>query len=908
MDSIVQTTLVIRGKIFRPPVTSDLVRRDDLLAKLEQDRNHRLTLVSAPAGYGKTTLISSWLDSNTQPSAWLSLDESDSELFHFLNYFITTIQTLFPSACSKSLTFVQADDKPTSAVLSAQLINDLQEIAEPFVVAIDDYHSIQDSAIHNQIDEILKYSGSMHLVIITRRNPSFSLGSLRARGLMTEIRMQDLEFSSPESVSFMRKACSGDLNEDILQRLHGEIEGWPAGMRLAALALQRRKDPEEFIRGFSSGNREVQDYLVSEVVDSLSPVIRDLVQKTSILNRFCAALIEAICRDEKTGPEHESVNGQQFIRLIEDAGLFSIPLDDEQKWYRYHHLFQAMQRNYLAKNLGRKAVSALHLKAGSWFENHGLSEDAIYHYLESGKPELAGQVISRNRQELTNNEDWVQIIRLLDLIPIEIVENTVDLLILYGRTLDKKGMYEDWINVNSRIEKLLGEGEPTTELERRHHGELAFMQGGLLYVDGQGPEAVEQLARGLQLMPQEAISERAYATLLYACALQMVGDLKGAYDVIYDSLQRYAHSAPTFHGRLLETLCFVNWMAANLPEMEKAAESTLDIGHKFKMEETVYYGQYFLGVCYYQNNQLDKALKQLAPLVENPYSPGIFLHIAGVQISCMIHQIQGRSDLAQELSTQLWELVIASGGGTYMPLTQALQAELDIKQGNISKALAWANEFAATELSAGYMFSIPSLVVVKVLLADNSPESLRRANQILLSTHSFFTTTHNDRFLAAVLALQSMYFELSGEKENADKHLTQALHLTQPGGDIRLYVDLGAQLLPMLNRLQLNTEGLQYAGKILSAFAEESSADQTSVTGAETPNPNQLALLTPLTARELEILQLLPGSLSNKEISEKLSISSKTVRRHTENIYTKLGVHRRQDAISKALGLGIIES
>lgn len=908
MDSIDQTSSIIKTKIFRPPVTTDLVRREELLARLEQGLNHRLTLVSAPAGYGKSTLVSSWLEESALPSAWLSLGKSDNDIYQFLNYFIASIRTLFPNACSKSLSFLQGDNKPTNTVLSAQLINDLDAITEPFIIALDDYHEIQSSIIHEMINEIFKFPGrTVHLAIITRRNPPFPLGALRARDLITEIRMQELEFTAAESELFMNKACSVDLDESVLQRLHNEIEGWPAGLRLAALALKRKKDPQGFLRGFTLGNRDVQDYLVAEVMDTLSPMIRDWLLKTSILNRFCAPLCEALCQSEKAETGQESINGHQFLRILEDTGLFGIALDDGHEWFRYHHLFQTLQKTRLIESVSRSEISQLHQKAAIWFEMQGMFDEAIYHYLETNNPDKVGNMLSRHRLQLTKEERWVDINRWLGLIPNRIIESNTDLLILHARSLDKKGEYGDWAKTLIRIETMLGDCEPVTPEQRLHHGELILMQGTLFYHNGQGKAGADYTERALQLLPPEAVSERVLAIMMHAVSLQMIGNLKGAYEITYDALQHEAKSGPTSHGRLLQTLCFLNWMSANLPEMERAAAAMLDIGLSNSLPETTVFSRYFLGASHYHNNLLDEAIGFLSPVAENPYGPSFFMHVMSVQALSLIHEIQGRPDQARALSDQLSENILEMGGGSYLPHAQALQAELAFRQGRQSEAIRWAKEFAFGETTAGYTFIIPGLIAVKLLLADESANSLSLANKVLLADQQFFSSTHNPHFLAEVLALQAILYEMRGEQEEAAKKITEALTLTQPGGDIRLYVDLGHQLVPLLNRVNLDQEGLRYTGRILAVLRDESSSALGSKLNNKTHFTKLESSITPLTNREQEILQFLTDNLTNKEIGEKLFISPKTVKRHAESIYSKLGVHRRQEAIAKAIGLGVIE-
>ena len=409
MSELKQAPPVVRTKLYRPPVARGFVHRKRLSDRLDEGVRAPLTLVSAPAGYGKSTLISDWVETGSFESAWLSLDESDSELSAFLGYLIAAVRTAFPSACRETEDLLAAS--PPTPTLAASLANDLEAIEDRLVLVLDDYHRIRDPKIHEVLDRVLEHPPPMvHFAILTRRDPPLSLSRLRAKGLVTELRMHDLQFSAEESAEMLEAALGSAADSTVL---HERTEGWPVALRLAAAALQRSKHA---LPDFDGDTIQLQEYLVAEILAHESPEIRDGLRRSSIGERFSASFVASVC----------GTDGPAFVRSLRESGLPFTALDAQGKWYRYNHLFQDLLR----RQLDDHEVVELHRRASAWYDENGYIEDALYHALEGGDVATASRIVARRRQELTQTEQRQRLRRLLNRLPREAFENNADLLLI----------------------------------------------------------------------------------------------------------------------------------------------------------------------------------------------------------------------------------------------------------------------------------------------------------------------------------------------------------------------------------------------------------------------------------------------------------------------------------------------
>jgi LuxR family maltose regulon positive regulatory protein len=891
-----QALPIIHTKLHRPPVAGDFVSRKALCDRLDDSGHQPLTLVSAPAGYGKTTLISHWLETREGPSAWLSLDEMDSDIRIFLSYIVATVQSVFPEACAETQAQLEAQELAPLPLLAGCLSNDFDDLEESLVLVLDDYHRINEPAVHELVNPLLLHpTPQLQLVVISHRDPPLSLGSLRAHNSVAEIRMQDLKFTLAETAAFLEETTGQTVSSTAIARLQQITEGWVTGLRLATLALRHRSDVDAFLRGLRGGGRAVQDYLAEEILAKQLSAARDCLCQTSILNRFCAPLCSAVCMAQCNAGE-QTLCGTNFIQFLEKEGMLCVIMDEQGEWYRYHHLFQELLQRQLKARLTPDEIAGLHRRAASWFEGEGLLEEAIQHLLQADEPAEAGRLIVRHRNDILNGEQWHRLDQWLQQLPAEVTEDDPELLMLKAWRLQNQGCHEEAFPVLDRIEALTSSTPSGPAVSERLRGSINALRGYQYYNKGQADLTLKCAKQALSQLPPDCLSERGYAMIVMAGALRISGDPQGARKVIYDALADTSVPMGTFQCRLLRALCVVNWTTANLPEMRLAAKRSVEMGEELGLPECVMNARYFLGSVQYHQNELSQAETSLVAVVTARRAPNQQYFTESAFALASVYQARGQTDKARETVESVCEHLLGIPNMAMLQCAQAYQADLALRQGRVAEAVNWAQSFDPEPFQNMYLFHEPRMTLARVLIAQGSADSHRQADRLLTRLEAFVAGTHNIRFQIEVFALQALLHAARGDEAAARAVLGRAVSLALPGGFIRLFVDLGPGLARLLKRLELDAEGQHYVGRILNAFPGDG---QTKADAA----PDH-----PLTKRELEILSLLANELSNKQISVQLSISPSTVKRHTENIYHKLAVPDRHQAVAKATGLAIIRS
>lgn len=881
---------ILKTKLFRPRIPNDFVDRTQLFTKLDRSRDCRLILVSASAGYGKSVTISRWLELSGTTRAWLSMGENDSDLMSFFHYFLTAIHHLFPDSCGQSRTLLNAPFSCSWDELARELVNDLSEIPDPFHLVLDDYGFIHDPDIHSVLNTILEYDlPGFHLILISRSDPPFNLAKMRGKGALAEVRQRDLQFSLSETQQFLGTVIAKHLKEDDCLEFHEKLEGWPAGTRMVALGLGGHSDIKEFTREMRGDIREIRDYLVAEVLLQQPASIREYLISTSILNRMCPSLCEALC-DQRT------IDGRSFLKHLETSNLFFIPLDEFEQWFRYHHLFQSLLLYTLEKRFSPEEVSALHKRAYGWLSDHGFVEDAMHHALKSGDTSLALSLVANNRCQFMEKEEWHQLRRLIGLLPVEISTGEPEILMIGAWSLIG---FPEMNPVLDSIEKIMlaspGDYPETGKL----WGEFWVLRSLQSYLDTDGQKALEQATLALDLLPEENGSERGFGVIMQAVAMQMKGETLKAQKLVLDALKSNHSAETTYHTRLLSALCFVYWMDGTLKDLQQTTTVYLELGQKIHLSETVAHGHFFLGASSYEMNDIETAHFHLSKVVEEDNTLKLvnrhnYIH-SGFALACVYLEM-GTVQEARSVVEEIITLALSINNPYILTVTKAFEADIALRLGFLSEALSWSQTYDATIMRPGLRFYTPRLTLAKVYLAEGTPESLGKADSFLKTLAEYFRKIHNFQFLIKVLALQALLSAKFGNHEMAIKYLTEAFVLAEPRGFVRTFVDLGEEMADLLTNFPTDTTFGTYATMLLASFPADTSL----------PLQGNEVSLSPLTNREHEIISMLHKRLSNQEIADKLFISYGTVKRHTANIYKKLLVKNRREAVSKALSQKII--
>jgi LuxR family transcriptional regulator, maltose regulon positive regulatory protein len=536
---------LLKTKLHRPVLPRDLVKRTRLVELLNEEINRPLILVCAPAGFGKTTLISGWLeqleaDQSTAaaclPSAWLSLDENDSDLNLFLRYFVAALRTIFSSACEDTLALIQAPQKPPLEVLYTTISNELEGLPGEFILVLDDYHTLRGSEVHNLLGELVRHwPRPLHLVLISRLSPPIPLEHLRAKGLIGEFRTRDLRFTSEETATYLSKTQFALMDQEALPLLEERFEGWPAGLHLAAISFRSAGSQEAVLSSLSGIDINITEFLLEEVLSHQIPAIQTFLLKTSILDSFNTSLCEAVI-----GEIDATWNVRQCLDWIERAEMFIIPLDNRREWYRYHHLFQELLRHRLTAQVGPEQIAGMHRQASAWFEQHGFLDEALHHALAAGDLELAARQMYSGLREVLNREDRPTLERWLRLLPDELIQQRPDLLMIKAWALQFLWRLDQQAQVLQRVEKLLDSEVGTLFPPEEQHvlrGQILLPQAQRAYFSNQHAHTIDLCQQVLSLLPPSWTFVHGGAMIYLGMAMQASGQAAAAEALLLDAYE-----------------------------------------------------------------------------------------------------------------------------------------------------------------------------------------------------------------------------------------------------------------------------------------------------------------------------------------------------------------------------------
>jgi len=901
LQNTITANHLIETKFYRPGLPVDMVNRPRLTNYLKKRQGTRpLTLVSAPAGYGKSTLVSCWFDEVDCSKAWLTLEEQDNDLTIFIRYLLAAIKSIFPNKFQETDTLLADATRPSIEILAHTLTNEIHRIEEPLFLVLDDYHVIEETEIHDLLDEILLHPPSnLHLVLSTRVDPPLSLTTMRGKGRLTEVRIPSLRFTKEESLRLIKKMTSASIDEDGIDGIYTKAEGWVTGLRLAALAMRHRIGQKALDLKFSLNNRYVSEYLLSEILAKQAAQFSDCMLKTSIPSRFNAELCEALCLvDADSSSTGSDFNGYQFLEWLRTSNLFIIPLDDEQKWYRYHHIFREfLQQEQLRRN-GHELVRKLHAIAGRWFAENNLIDEAFYHLLPSGDVSKAIELVAQNRYRMLNETRWSLLEIWLTLFQEHSIESSPELWMLKTWLVYHRAQYGSLPALLQKLEEILA-AEPDQKAATRLAGEIHTLRSLVAYHSNDGEGAISHALMALELIPSELWIVRVLARLYLAGGLLMTGgDQSGSYSAIYNAFTEEEVQNKHFRATLLSVVCNIHWLAADLHGLKQAAEESIALCCKENFQQILRNSCDSLGRVKYEQNDLPGAEELFTSITAKTslnYGTSYVSSVCGLG---MIYQAMGKEVKARQVIGEAIAFLLETGNATQLPILQALDAELALKQGNLAAAQKWAENLdPVPPLLPIHGFLSPHLTLVRILLAEDTTQSRAKAGELLAELQAYLESTHNTRFLIETLATQALLAQALDDLETAQATLTKALRLAQAGGFIRIFVDAGPEMARLLSQLEVDDDLRDYVGKIRAAFPglrQTQSALQ------------QGELLDPLTDRELQILKLLQERLSNKEIAARLVVSAGTVKGHTIKIYQKLNVSGRRQAVDKAISLGLL--
>jgi LuxR family maltose regulon positive regulatory protein len=908
---------LLRTKLILPPLRSNLVPRPRLIEQLNQglQLGHKLTLISAPAGFGKTTLARVWAAQTEEPVAWLSVDESDNDPTRFLTYLVAALRRVDEKKTTfghGALSMLQSPQPPPTKTVLSSLVNDSVTLPDRIILVLDDYHTIGSSSVEDALTFMLEYlPAQIHLVISTREDPRLPLSRLRAGGQLTEVRAADLRFASTEAAEFLDQVMGLALSQEDVKALETRTEGWIAGLQLAAISLQGKEDAFGLIESFSGSHRLVLDYLVEEVLEQQPERIRNFLLQTAILSRLTGSLCDAL-----TGQE----SGQSTLEALEHANLFIVPLDEERRWYRYHHLFADLLRQRLNQSQPER-VTDLHSVASEWYERTGLVDEAIEHALSAANLERALDLIEQHVDTVLADGEYANLRHWLEELPNELVLSRPQLCIFRAWELFASGRLDEGktflqaaelahdssVDQPSRTETQTGDqlsGSGRLPVQGRADAIQAWMTA---YQRHNISGLIQHLRQALESQSDQDLRWRSAVAITLADVYAFSGDMMGAYWARLEALKICEATGNSYLYLYNSAKLAINLRAqGQLHQVQELCQGRVQFAGEIGISHTAVVGWLLAiwGEALAETDDLGRALElseRGIELTETGGDKAMF----GWSCLCLMRILFSKGDMdgAEEVAYRIEKAARESVVPTWIvQMNAAWRSRFWLAQNRLEAASQWVRERGlGLDAEPTHMDRFEYVSLARILIAQGRLEASDTLLQRMLETEE---GTGNTTRVIEIGMLQALTRQASGDTGRAMVALERALSLAEPGGFIRIFADEGPAMARLLFEALDRGIAPDYVRRLLAAFP----SDVPVVVNPSISTVSQYDYVEPLSEREVEILQLIAEGLTNAGIANKLFLSLHTVKTHARNIYSKLGVHNRTEAVARARALGILPS
>jgi LuxR family maltose regulon positive regulatory protein len=908
------SNILLATKIRKPPLRRDLVGRPQLIQRLNDGitQNNRLIIISAPAGYGKSTLVREWESQIDTPVAWLSLEKSENTSTRFWNYFINALSSiphLQMAGIGESLyQALQSPKPPSMDVLLIDLINDFSKNELSAIMVLDDLHTITQSQIHHDLIFLIEHlpitSQGLHLVIISRMDPPWPLGRWRARGELIELRSSDLRFSTGEVFQLLNQVMQFNLSAQDIDTLQERTEGWIAGLQMASVSIQGRMKTQgtqgvtRFIESFSGTNRFILDYLMEEVISQQPEEVRDFLYETSILEQFTAPLCDAI------SGRHDS---DTILDHVAQANLFLIPLDDERQWYRYHHLFAELLRKRLKQTL-YEHINDLHRRASEWYAQNNLLSEAIIHALDAGDYLRVNELVSGNALAIVEHSELLGVLRHFEELPDQQISLNPWLGVAYAWTKAYAEPTDEIDQIIQEVELGLADVEESFE-KQRITSHLNAIRAYVAWVKGEANEALEYAQCAAKNLPSNDWMIRAHVLNIEGLALQYSGNLSAAVKAFEASIvagQRAGKFHEIFNANF--NLAYLYYLRGRLHQAFSLCQQTLDLVDNsaldYRRNPVFTYAFGTMSLVQLEWNDVDSALwsAQESLSLAEQWKQADAMHFA---LTCLSKVLCAVGNLEKAFAINQRAMQLATYiSPWYFRLSACNEVWLNLVKGDIVAAEQRMKEIEplVNERDRKYTF-----LICKSSLLYSQGKYL----EVLQAVENHIIEHEQKElflYLLNILPLQALAMQALGREEVASRVICYCLKFAEPEGFVRIFVERGESMVRLLKSILSQGMAIEYINRLLPAFnrpnrtygSGESSHLKTSSLIPGT------GLVEPLSECETRVLRLLDSPLTNEEIGRELFVSVNTIRTHIKNIYTKLEVNRRGDAVRRAKTIGLL--
>ncbi|HSG42180.1 MAG TPA: LuxR C-terminal-related transcriptional regulator [Anaerolineales bacterium] len=895
----VKVDQLLTTKLYIPQLNINLVPRLHLYERLDEGLTRKLTLISAPAGFGKSTLVTSWLAESNKTAAWLSLGKGDNDPVRFWTYFIAAIQTIHQETGGEARQIISAPQLRNIEPVVISLINEISQLSHDLIVVLDDYHLIQTEQIHSSLNYLLdRQPQNLHIVLITRADPSISLARLRAHVQLIEIRAQDLQFTTEEATTLLNEKMGLNLKLNHVKALVTHTESWVVGLQLAALSLKNQPSYDTFIEEFTGGNKFILDYLIEEVLVTLPDAQREFMLRTSILDRFCSELCRAVTGDSSSA---------QMMEEIWKSNLFLIPLDTEGWWFRYHHLFAEVLYALLKRNYPDE-IASLHLKAAEWFEKEGYPGEAVEHALRSGEMVRAKELVLKYWTPVLHKGEVATVLHWISALPEEMRGEDPNLTLAYCWALFLNGQFsaiEPNLELASEaFDRLVRLGNLSGLQQNMVAAQVGMMRSVLARDRGEHAKSVTYVENATRLMPPKTVEGIGTAWNMLAAARAGAGDFEGAIEA-YERGIELTYAEGNLIGAFGCTYGQVMFMLAQgqLNRAEELCRSSIDRAVREGQGNFPAAGWLYIAMSRInlERMRLDKANAYLRDGLRIA-RPGGFSEAvrSGRYLRTQLAAARGDLEAATDFIQETARIVNAMDEPFLSGELNSHWAALCLKAGDLDSAgekLQILDEKIVTTQHAILILWRGGLFP-RLLCAEKRYKEARTA--LDESIHRARAANSNGE-LIRLLALQALTLEALGDHEPARYALQEGLALGADEGYILRWLDAGPGIVTLLDEMQGNPDTPRTSQTYLDSILD---ACQAAFGESTTPRSGELP--DPFTTREMEIMRLINKGYSNPEIADELVVTINTIKKHTSNIYGKLGVRSRTQAIARAHELNLL--